>query len=108
MVLVTYLSRTKRSVLYPISFASLAGTRSILQTFCLTPESLRAIGVRENKLEASMNRSVLVLSLLLAIPFPAQQPPAIRYHSVPDFLKLPPDVYFGAVPVVALNFRRHT
>src|SRR6266568_1651867 len=103
MVLVTYLSRTKGLVFYPMSGASLPGARSILQTFCLTPESLRAIGVRENKLEASMNRSVLVLFLLLAIPVSAQQPPEIRYHSVPDFLKLPPDVYFGEVPGVAVN-----
>src|SRR6266700_4029018 len=107
MVLVTYLSRTKRLVFYPMSGASLPGARSILQTFCLTPESLRAIGVRENKLEASMNRSVLVLFLLLAIPVSAQQPPEIRYHSVPDFLKLPPDVYFGEVPGVAVNSKGH-
>src|SRR5438445_7096964 len=107
MVLVTYLSRTKRSVLYPMSLASLPGTRSILQTFCLTPESLRAIGVREDKLEASMNRSVLVLFLLFAIPVSAQQPPEIRYHSVPDFLKLPPDVYFGEVPGVAVDSKGH-
>ena len=87
--------------------ASLPGARSILQTFCLTPESLRAIGVHENKLEASMNRSVLVLFLSLAIPVSAQQPPEIPYHSVPDFLKLPPDVYFGEVPGVAVNSKGH-
>src|SRR5947209_2861309 len=107
MVLVTYLSRTKGLVSYPMSGASLPGARSILRTFCLTPESLRAIGVRENKLEASMNRSVLVLFLLLAIPASAQQPPEIRYHSVPDFLKLPPDVYFGEVPGVAVDSKGH-
>jgi len=54
-----------------------------------------------------MNRSVLVLFLLLAIPVSAQQPPEIRYHSVPDFLKLPPDVYFGEVPGVAVNSKGH-
>ena len=54
-----------------------------------------------------MNRSVLVLFLLLAVPVSAQQPPEIRYHSVPDFLKLPPDVYFGEVPGVAVNSKGH-
>src|SRR6266704_1357305 len=54
-----------------------------------------------------MNRSVLVLFLLLAVHVSAQQPPEIRYHSVPDFLKLPPDVYFGEVPGVAVNSKGH-
>src|SRR5712692_10310151 len=54
-----------------------------------------------------MNRSVPVLFLLLAIPVSHQQPPEIRYHSVPDVLKLPPDVYFGEVPGVAVNSKGH-
>jgi DNA-binding beta-propeller fold protein YncE len=33
--------------------------------------------------------------------------PEIPYHSVPDFLKLPPDLYFGEVPGVAVNSKRH-
>ncbi|MGB2592416.1 MAG: peptidyl-alpha-hydroxyglycine alpha-amidating lyase family protein [Candidatus Acidiferrum sp.] len=37
----------------------------------------------------------------------AQQPPEIRYHSVPDFLKLPPDIYFGEVAGVAVNSKGH-
>ena len=39
----------------------------------------------------------------------AQQPPVpeIRYRSVPDFLKLPPDLYFGEVAGVAVNSKGH-
>jgi DNA-binding beta-propeller fold protein YncE len=33
--------------------------------------------------------------------------PEIPYHSVPDFLKLPSDLYFGEVPGVAVNSKRH-
>src|SRR5208282_1456697 len=49
---------------------------------------------------------VLFLSTV-AGPLPAQQLPEIRYRSVPDFLKLPPDVYFGEVPGVAVNSKGH-
>ena len=37
----------------------------------------------------------------------AQQPPEIRYTSVPDFLKLPADVYLGEVAGVAVNSKGH-
>ena len=33
--------------------------------------------------------------------------PQIRYQSVPDFLKLPPDLYFGEVAGVAVNSKQH-
>ena len=33
--------------------------------------------------------------------------PEIRYRSVPDFLKLPSDLYFGEVAGVAVNSKRH-
>jgi len=33
--------------------------------------------------------------------------PEIRYRSVPDFLKLPPDLYFGEVAGVAVNSKGH-
>src|SRR5271155_2584042 len=39
--------------------------------------------------------------------FSAQQPPEIRYTSVPDFLKLPADVYLGEVAGVAVNSKGH-
>jgi len=40
--------------------------------------------------------------------FAQQSPvPEIRYHSVPDFLKLPPNMYLGEVPGVAVNSKGH-
>ena len=55
-----------------------------------------------------MTRSMLVL-LLMARSLGAQQPaiPEIPYRSVPDFLKLPPDLYFGEVAGVAVNSKGH-
>jgi DNA-binding beta-propeller fold protein YncE len=47
----------------------------------------------------------------MCIPFAAaaQQAPApeIQFRSVPDFLKLPPDIYFGEVAGVAVNSKGH-
>jgi len=37
----------------------------------------------------------------------AQQQPEIRYTSVPDLLKLPPDIYLGEVAGVAVNSKGH-
>ena len=51
-----------------------------------------------------------MLALLVAVgSVCAQQTtvPEIRYHSVPDFLKLPPNLYFGEVPGVAVNSKGH-
>jgi sugar lactone lactonase YvrE len=55
-----------------------------------------------------MRRTLLAL-LLAAGSLRAQQPsaPEIRYRSVPDFLKLPPDLYFGEVAGVAVNSKGH-
>jgi hypothetical protein len=55
-----------------------------------------------------MRRSILAL-LLTAGSLWAQQPPIpeIPYRSVPDFLKLPPDLYFGEVAGVAVNSKGH-
>jgi len=55
-----------------------------------------------------MKCSVFAL-LLLVCPLRAQQPPIpeIRYRSVPDFLKFPPDLYFGEVAGIAVNSRGH-
>src|ERR1044072_1926306 len=33
--------------------------------------------------------------------------PEIQYHSVPNFLKLPPNMYFGEVAGVAVNSKGH-
>jgi hypothetical protein len=55
-----------------------------------------------------MRRSILIL-LLAAGSLWAQQPaiPELPYRSVPDFLKLPPDLYFGEVTGVAVNSKGH-
>jgi DNA-binding beta-propeller fold protein YncE len=54
-----------------------------------------------------MKWSLLAL-LLVTWPVSAQSPiPEIRYHSVPDVLKLPADVYFGEVAGVAVNSKGH-
>ena len=59
-----------------------------------------------------MERSFTLLLFLVAGPVFAQQspqspPPEIRYRSVPDFLKLPQDLYFGEVCGVAVNSKGH-
>lgn len=52
-----------------------------------------------------MRRCIIVLTLLIsALSLWAQGPvPEIRYHSVPDFLQLPPDIYLGEAASVAVN-----
>jgi sugar lactone lactonase YvrE len=60
-------------------------------------------------LEAAMKRALFVLFFLLAGAALAQQAPVpeIPYRSVPDFLKLPADLYFGEVSGVAVNSSGH-
>jgi hypothetical protein len=55
-----------------------------------------------------IRRSLLAL-LLAAYSISAQQSsvPEIQYRSVPDFLQLPSDLYFGEVAGVAVNSRGH-
>src|SRR5260370_10816274 len=50
-----------------------------------------------------MKRFILVLPFSVAVPLFAQQPPEIRFHSIPDFLKLPPDGYLGEATGIAVN-----
>jgi hypothetical protein len=52
---------------------------------------------------------IVVLLLSLTSSLLAQQPsiPEIRYHSVPDFLKLPSDFYLGEAAGVAVNSKGH-
>jgi NHL repeat-containing protein len=59
--------------------------------------------------EVFMKRLLFVLCFLLAGPAFAQQqnPPQIPFRSVPDFLKLPPDMYVGEVSGVAVNSKGH-
>ncbi|HEY6388830.1 MAG TPA: hypothetical protein VIX91_24405, partial [Candidatus Acidoferrum sp.] len=52
-------------------------------------------------------RVVFVLILFGAGQLFAQQPPEIRYTSVPDFLKLPPAIYLGEAVGVAVNSKGH-
>src|SRR5260370_2173190 len=54
-----------------------------------------------------MKRSILALCLLVAAPAFAQQPPELKFHSVPNFLKLPPDIHLGEVAGVAVNSKGH-
>ncbi len=49
-----------------------------------------------------MKRSLFVLLFFVAASLFAQQPPEIRFHSVPDFLRLPPDLHLGEVVGVAV------
>src|SRR5258708_31729651 len=54
-----------------------------------------------------MKRSIFVLFFFAASPLFAQEPPEIPSHSVPNFLKLPPDIYLGEAPGVAVNSKGH-
>jgi len=57
-----------------------------------------------------MKRALFLLAVLLAGAAHAQQQaaaPEIPYRSVLDFLKLPPDLYFGEVSGVAVNSKGH-
>ena len=55
-----------------------------------------------------MKHFLIVFALLFATPAIAQQqPPEIRFQSVPDFLKLPPDLYLGEATGVAVNSKGH-
>jgi hypothetical protein len=54
-----------------------------------------------------MKHSIIVLFLFVAAPLFAQQPPEIRFNSVPNFLKLPADLYLGEAAGVAVNSKGH-
>jgi DNA-binding beta-propeller fold protein YncE len=54
-----------------------------------------------------MKGSILALLFLAATPLLAQQPPEIRFQSVPNFLKLPPHLYLGETTGVAVNSKGH-
>ena len=53
-----------------------------------------------------MKRS-LFLFFIMAAPLFAQQPPEIRFQSVRDFLKPPPDLHLGEAAGVAVNSKGH-
>ncbi len=55
-----------------------------------------------------MRPAFLSLSLLVgSVLRTTSSVPEIRYRSIPDFLKLPPNLYFGEVPGVAVNSKGH-
>src|SRR5215469_3817492 len=54
-----------------------------------------------------MRQFFVACALLFAGPAFAQQPPEIRFHSAPDFLQLPADMYLGEVTGVAVNSKGH-
>ena len=55
-----------------------------------------------------MKRLFFLFFFLAVAPlFAADAGPEIKYRSVPDFLKLPPDMYFGEVSGVAVNSKGH-
>jgi DNA-binding beta-propeller fold protein YncE len=54
-----------------------------------------------------MKHSISVLLFFMAAPLFGQQTSEIRFHSVPDFLKLPPDLHLGEATGVAVNSKGH-
>ncbi len=57
-----------------------------------------------------MKRALIALLLFfspLGVLAQESSPPELQYHSVPDFLKLPPDTYLGEVAGVAVNSKGH-
>jgi hypothetical protein len=56
-----------------------------------------------------MKRFLVFLTFFAAVPLFAQQaaPPEIPFRSVPDFLKLPTNMYLGEVSGVAVNSKGH-
>jgi hypothetical protein len=55
----------------------------------------------------SMKSSILSALLLSIFAIAQQSAPQIRYRSVPNFLKLPSDIYLGEVEGVAVNSQNH-
>jgi DNA-binding beta-propeller fold protein YncE len=54
-----------------------------------------------------MRRCVFALLWFATASAFAQQPPELHFRSVPDFLKLPPDLYLGEASGVAVNSKGH-
>src|ERR1700745_417239 len=54
-----------------------------------------------------MKHFFLACALVFATPPFSHQPPEIRFHSAPDFLQFPSDLYLGEVTGVAVNAQGH-
>ena len=57
--------------------------------------------------ERSQMRRLLLLFSLVGSLFAQSSVPEIKFRSVPDFLKLPPDLYLGEAAGVAVNSKGH-
>src|SRR5205814_9608850 len=66
------------------------------------------MGLPARKRRRSMQRWLVGLLVLMITPALAQQAvPEIPFESVPDPIKLPPDLYLGEVTGVAVNSKGH-
>src|SRR5947207_5375016 len=66
------------------------------------------MGLPARKRRKSMQRWLVGLLVLMITPALAQQAvPEIPFESVPDPIKLPPDLYLGEVTGVAVNSKGH-
>ena len=90
-------------------FQNTTSMRFVVKRFTITGSILD-----RNLLEVSMKAfngglsALFVAAVLISSAFAQQSPvPVIQYRSVPDFLKLPPDLYLGEVAGVAVNSKRH-
>src|SRR2546421_11443436 len=63
--------------------------------------------MRDGVMRLSPMKRSLFLFFIMAAPLFAQQPPEIRFQSVRDFLKLPPDMHLGEAAGVAVNSKGH-
>jgi DNA-binding beta-propeller fold protein YncE len=67
---------------------------------------------RSGELELTVKRNLFAFALLVTVFFPSTQaqqalPPTIAFESVPNPLKLPPDMNFGEAAGVAVNSKGH-
>src|SRR3989475_6278839 len=63
--------------------------------------------MRDGVMRLSPMKRSLFLFFIVAAPLFAQQPREIRFQSVPDFLKPPPDLHLGEATGVAVNSKGH-
>ncbi len=90
-----------------VTLSHVGSAQQAARAYLLERSATLEAGATKRFGEAAMRRSIVFLFLLLSASVWAQQPPKIPYESVPDFLKLPPDIYFGEVAGVAVNSKGH-
>src|SRR5689334_15210448 len=84
---------------------------SSVLTHC-RPPSMMGRGLNRLHGGIEMKATWLALGAMLLLSMTAEgaaqtQPPEIPFDSVPDFLRLPPDIYFGEVAGIAVNSKGH-